>query len=136
VQKKYTFRLLNSTDMFLMFKIIGKIGINEFAECFDRDGMASLMEHVSAEEENEGEEEQDSAAAVIGISVMLELANVIVKNLPSCEAEIYQLLANTSDLTQKQIKELDFVTFAEMIIDFIKKDEFRDFISVVSRLFK
>ena len=127
MDKVYTFRKLNSTDTFLMFKIIGKIGINDFAESFNKDAVMELIANTKGGE---------NANTVIGISVMLEMANVIVGNLPKCEAEIYQLLSNTSNLTVEQVKELDFVTFTEMVIDFVKKEEFKDFIKVVSRSFK
>jgi hypothetical protein len=46
------------------------------------------------------------------------------------------MLSNTSNLTVNQVKELDFATFAEMVIDFIKKEEFKDFFRVASKLFK
>lgn len=127
--KPYTFRTLNSTDTFLMFKILGKIGINEFAECFSKDSVKQVISAVSGDDTS-------GNATMVGISVVLEAANVIIGNLPKCEAEIYQLLSNTSNLTVKQVKELDFVTFAEMLIDFVQKDEFKDFIKVASRLFK
>ena len=123
----YSFRKLNSTDVFLMFKIIGKIGINEFAQSFEKDNMLDLMKNAKNAE---------NATTVMGISVILEMANVIIGNLPKCEAEIYQMLSNTSNLTVEQVKELDFATFTEMVIDFIKKEEFKDFIKVVSKLFK
>ena len=126
----YTFRKLNSTDTFLMFKIIGKIGINEFTACFDKENLKQMISTFAGKDAN-GE-----AYTMAGIAVALEVANVIVSNLPKCEAEIYQLLSNTSNLSVKEIKELDFVTFAQMVIDFIKKDEFRDFASVVSNAFK
>ena len=126
----YTFRKLNSTDTFLMFKIIGKIGVNEFAACFEKDTVKQMI--IAAT----GGENKENATAIVGVSVILEIANVIIGNLPKCEAEIYQMLSQTSDLTVKQVKELDFATFAEMVIDFIKKEEFKDFIKVVSRLFK
>lgn len=125
----YTFRKLNSTDTFLMFKIIGKIGINEFTACFEKDTVKQMIATVTG-----GDTEK--ATAIVGISVIFEIANVITNNLPKCEAEIYQMLSQTSDLSVKQVKELDFVTFTEMVIDFIKKEEFKDFIKVVSRLFK
>ena len=125
MEKVYTFRKLNSTDTFLMFKIIGKIGVNDFAKSFDKDTIQNLMD-------TKGE----NANTIVGISVMLEMANVVISNLPKCEAEVYQMLANTSNLTVEQVKGLDFATFAEMVIDFIKKEEFKDFIKVVSRLFK
>ena len=130
MEKVYTFRKLNSTDIFLMFKIIGKIGINEFTEVFGKDTVKQMVHKFTVgAETNEG-------ATMIGISVVLEMANIILGNLPKCEAEIYQMLSNTSNLTVEQVKALDFATFAEMVIDFIKKEEFKDFIKVVSRLFK
>ena len=126
----YTFRKLNSTDLFLMFKIIGKIGINEFTACFEKDTVKKLIASVA------GGESKDSATAFVGISVVFEMANVIIGNLPKCEAEIYQMLAQTSNLSVKQVQELDFITFTEMVIDFVKKEEFKDFIKVVSKSFK
>ena len=126
----YTFRRLNSTDSFLMFRISGKIGVNEFTACFEKDTVKQMIATVT------GDGSKDNATAMVGISVMLEVANVIISNIPKCEADIYQMLSQTSNLSVKQVKELDFVTFTEMVIDFVKKDEFKDFIKVVSRLFK
>ena len=120
----YTFRTLNSTDTFLMFKILGKVGINEFTDCFNKNSVKEMLSGGS------------NTATAVGISVMLEAANVIIGNLPKCEQEIYQMLSQTSNLSVDQVKELDFTTFIQMVIDFVKKDEFRDFIKVVSRLFK
>lgn len=118
MEKMYTFRKLNSTDTFLMFKIIGKIGIRDLVKSFDEDTL------------------KGANAEMLGISVILEMADAIISNLPECENEVYQLLSNTSNLSVNQVKELDFATFAEMVIDFIKKEEFKDFIKVVSKSFK
>ena len=121
--KVYTFRKLNSTDMFLMFKIIKKIGIKEFADCFSTNDVQKLISS------------KDNVTA-IGISVMLDIVDVVVGNLSQCEKDIYELLSVTSDLTIDQLKEMDIVSFTEMVLDFIKKEEFKDFIKVVSRSFK
>lgn len=126
MEKVYTFRKLNSTDTFTMFKIIGKIGIKDVAKSFDKDTVKDLIKDTKGAE---------NANTIVGISVMLEIANIIITNLPKCDAEIYQLLSQTSNLSVEQIKELDFATFTEMVIDFVKKPEFRDFIKVVSKLF-
>ena len=130
MEKVYTFRKLNSTDTFLMFKIIGKIGINEFTECFGKDAVKQMMQKFAGGKNN------DEGLTMVGLSVILEMANVIIGNLPKCETEVYQILSNTSNLTVEQVKELDFATFTEMVIDFIKKEEFKDFIKVVSKSFK
>ena len=128
MKKVYTFRKLNSTDMFLMFKIMSKIGITEFAKCFEKDTVKELVAGA-------GDSKKD-VSTIVGIAVALEAANVILGNLPKCEGDIYQMLANTSNLSVEKIKKLDFITFAEMVVDFIKKEEFKDFIKVVSGFFK
>ena len=66
----------------------------------------------------------------------MELAEVVLTNMNKCENEIYQLLSNVSNLSVKEVETLDAVIFLEMIIDFVKKDEFKDFFKVVSRLSK
>jgi hypothetical protein len=129
-EKVYTFRPLSAQDVFPMFKILGKIGINEFTECFGKDAVKTMLSTVT------GDNGVKDLNTMVGASVMLEMVNVIINNLPKCEQEIYQLLASTSNLTVEQVKGLGFATFFEMVIDFVKKDEFKDFIKVVSVLFK
>ena len=53
-----------------------------------------------------------------------------------CENEIFTLLANVSDLTVDEIKAFDLTSITKMVVDFVKKEEFKDFIGVVSELFK
>lgn len=128
--KPYKFRNLEATDVFLMSKIISKIGVNEFTACFDKDGINDMIAAVTKEGSGE------KSATMVGVTVVLEIANVIFTNLPKCESEIYQMLASVSGMTENNVKKMDFIAFTEMVIDFIKKEEFRDFIKVVSRLFK
>lgn len=133
--KPYTFRQLGGEDMFLMFRIIGKIGIKEFNACFENDGIRQLIARMAEEKEAEGEDEKSAPPAVTYIAVILEIADVIFKNLPKCEDEVFKLLSQTSDLIIEQVKALSLAQFTEMVVDFIKKEEFRDFIKVVSKLF-
>lgn len=123
--KTYQFRQLNATDVFVMSKIISKIGVNEFTGCLEHGAVKNMLASVT-----DGEKANETAS-VVGISVMLEVANVIFSNLPKCEGDIYQLLSQTSNLSVKEIKTLSFVDFTKMVLDFIKKDEFKDFIKVV-----
>lgn len=124
-KQSYEFRELNATDVFVMSKIIGKIGINEFTGCLEHDAVKNMLASVT------DKEKANDTASVVGISVMLEVANVIFANLPKCENDIYQLLSQTSNLSTKEVKALSFVDFTKMILDFVKKDEFKDFIKVV-----
>lgn len=124
-KKVYEFRKLNATDTFLMFKILSKMNINEIAKGINTDSVKEMMGDPSKVD-----------ATTVGVAVMMEIVNVLLSNLPKCENEIYQLLSNTSNLKVHDIQKMDFATFTEMVIDFVKKEEFKDFVSVVSRLFK
>ena len=137
--KPYEFRRLNATDIFLMVKIIGNIGLKELATSFKdgsfKDVFSSLInKHIK--EAAEKEENKEDTVAEIGISIAFELANTIIANLPKCETEIYQLLAQVSGKKVNEISKIDAVVFFEMIIEIKKKEEFKDFIKVVSKLFK
>ena len=130
-EKVYKFRELCAEDIFPMFKIISKIGVNEFTACFDKDGLKGLIAQASAE----GGEDKEQMASIVGVSVVLEVANVVFSKLPDCKEDIYHILSQTSNLSKDKIRSLPFATFTEMVIDFIKKEEFVDFIKVVSKLF-
>ena len=133
--KPYTFRKLGAPDIFLMAKIIKQIGIKEFKSCFESDGIKSLVQNTMMDDKAKAEGGETNIISV-GVGVALEVADVIIGNLPKCEHDIYQMLANTSDLTVEEIKAPgNAAMFLEMVIDFIKKEEFRDFIKVVSKLF-
>ena len=137
--KPYTFRTLGGEDMFLMFKIIGKIGVKEFNACFENNGIKNLVASMMGEKlakAKEDEDKEETSFSVTYIEVILEVADVIFKNIPKCENEVFQMLSQTSNLSIEQVKKLNLAQFTEMVIDFIKKEEFKDFIKVVSKLFK
>lgn len=126
-EKPYTFRRLSTQDMFPMFKVISKLGIREFQA---NGGIKEIALRFV------GDNKENVNTTALGIDIALEIASLIIENLPKCEAEIYQLLSQTSNLTVDEIKEQDMAITVEMIVDFIKKEEFGDFFRVVSKLFK
>lgn len=121
-EKSYEFRKLAAVDVAPMCKIIGKIGIDKFADCFQSDAVKALMT------------KNKKNIDIIGIQVILDIANIIIVAIPSCESDIFALFASVSGLTVDEIKAFDLSTFTEMIVDFVKKEEFKDFIGVVSKL--
>ncbi len=132
-EKPYTFRKLASTDVFLMFRIISAIGIKEFSAIMEKESIGKL---ISSATKGSGKT-SDDVISQVGLSIVLEAADIIFANLPKCEKEIYQMLANTSNLTVEEITAPgNAIMFAEMVIDFLKKEEFGDFFKVVSKLFK
>ena len=131
-EKPYTFRPLQAEDTFLMCKIIKAIGIKEFKGCFEEGGIQEMMAQFMGGDQEEGNE---AAVVKAGVAVFIDIADVILGNLPKCENEIFQMLASTSDMSEQAIRKMAFADFFGMVIDFVKKEEFRDFIKVVSRLF-
>ena len=125
-KKAYEFRKLGALDIAPMCKIIGKIGITEFGKCFESETVLNLIKQQNAAQIQD----------IAGLQVVLEIANIIVCHIPEVEKDIFALLASVSGLTVETIKAFDLATFTEMVIDFIKKPEFKDFIGVVSKLFR
>ena len=125
-EKKYELRRLNASDIFMMSKILSSIGIKEFRKCFDSEKIGELVKGTKTED----------AAAKVGVAVMFDIAGIVLDNLPSCEKYVYAFLANLSGLQADEIAALPMAEFAEMVVDVIKKEDFRDFMKVVSRSFK
>ena len=125
-EKKYQFRELNATDIAPMCAIVGKIGINNFTECFNSDELLDLFD------KNKGVKNLTNLA---GMTIVFEMVNTIVSNIPKCEKEVFDLLASVSGLKVTEIKAFGLAEFTEMVVDFVKKEEFKDFFKVVSKLF-
>lgn len=114
--KHYELRRLSSKDIFPMAKIISKIGVKEFSSAFN--GVDVTGGNVSA----------------VGFTVFIDIAGIIFENLGSCEKEIYSFLSDLSGVGVKDLQDLSMADFAQMIIDLVQKEEFRDFFKVVSKL--
>ena len=121
-EKNYTLRKLEAKDIAPMASILSKIGIKEIKGCFS---------HVMTD----GKTTEESIAAV-GAAVMFEMAGVILGNYERCQNDIFRFLSSLSGMDMKQIESLPIDTFTEMIIDLVSKEEFKDFMKVVSALFK
>jgi len=128
-EKTYELRKLTADDVFPMFQIISKIGIKEFKTCFDAPEVKAALEKMAAGDET-------ANLNSVGLIVALDVASLLMANLPKCKEDIYLLLAQLSGMNKKEIASLDLVTFTDMVIDVIRKEEFADFFQRVSKLFR
>lgn len=126
-----TLRSLQGADIFPMSAIIKKIGVKEFKNAFQDEEIKDLVKSI-----NSGEISKDAAANQAGMAVILNIVDVVLGNLPRAEKDIYKFLASLSGMKPDEVAALPMATFTGMVIDVIQKDEFKDFIKVVSRLFK
>ena len=133
VEPAYMLRNLAAKDVFPMVKIISKIGIN----AFESEEIKKLVSAISTDnKEKEEDSGEKDGMTVIGISVALNIANTLLGHLGDCEQEIYTFLCGLSGKGKEELMEMPMNTFLEMVVDVFKKEEFRGFIGVVSRLVK
>jgi len=95
------------------------------------------MMYIIPSQSTDEEKESDNGGILVAATAVAEIANVLLANIGNCEKEIYQLLAQTSNLTVAEITAPgNAVMFVDMIFDFVRKEEFPGFFEAVSRLFK
>lgn len=126
--KPYTFRPLETTDIFPMFKLLNKMGFRDFKE---NEGLKKVVFMFSG-----GTVDGKVDVNSLGIDMFFEIAAIIVDAIPKIETELYTLLSSVAGLKPEDIKKQSPAVTFEMIIDFIRKEEFKDFFKVASKLFK
>lgn len=132
----YELRKLQSKDAFSMLRIINKIGVKEFKDVLESDAVKQAIASATAPKPASGEPEAKAETDKIGMTVALEIVNVLIMNIPSCEDDIYTFLSSLSGLKKKDVQELEMNVFFSMIMDVFKKQEFASFFGDVSKLVK
>jgi hypothetical protein len=126
-KKPYTFRKLQATDIAPMAAVISKIGIDQFTDCFASTGdLAKIFRDKTKTKE--------AITNIAGMKIAFKVANIVLAHYGECQNDIFALLADVSGLTVKEISEMSPATFAKMLIDFIKMDDFADFFKVALEL--
>lgn len=127
-KKEYTLRNLQARDVFAMSRIIRAIGIDQFKCAFSEDFLNSITPDSAGGEKD--------IAATVGVEMFFEIAGIIVNGIPKCEKDVYAFISDISEIPVDMVETLPMNTFFNIVIDIVKKDEFKDFIGVVSKLFK
>lgn len=122
---EYTFRQLKSTDIFPVCNIISKIGIKELRNSFKGQDISAL---TNAEDED--------AILALGVGVAFDVAGVVFANMHKCQQEIYAFLSSVTELSEEELKAMPPADFADIVIQFFKKEELKDFMKVVSKFIK
>lgn len=117
--KTYTMRNLEFDDIFLVTAILNKIGLSELKGCLQSPDVRAAIAS--------GAEGKEIDLSAVGVTVMLEVASVIVSHLGDCKREIYALLAALTGMKESEIGKLPFRTSVKLIREVITKPEFADF---------
>lgn len=132
--KPYTLRKLSADDIFIFSTILKQIGFKEFKSALDSEEIKGLVTSLT-NKNDDAQEENPVSIEKIGISIMLDVAGIIIANLECAKDSIYKLLSKLSGMNKEEIAALDMEVFVEMIIDVFKQEGFRNFFKVVSKLF-
>lgn len=130
--KAYTLRQPQADDIFLMFRILSKVGIRNIKGCFESEEVKNAMRLMAASNDTEDAGNISS----IGMLVAVDVASVIMEHLDGAKEDIYNFLSRLSGMKTKEIAEMNPGDFFEMIMDVIKLEGFRDFFMRVYALFK
>lgn len=115
---EFKMRKLKGSDYGPLSQIIGKIDImDDLVELF------ANQEKIDVKDKTE----LDRIIQDRGVKIMSRLLKKIFINLEAAQDDIFDLLADVCGITPKDIAEMDFVEFRDLIIEFLKKPEIKGF---------
>lgn len=133
MEQKFELRGLKASDFFLVTRILSKIGVKEFKGIVESDEIKGAIRKMA---DNQSGEIAEADVASIGMTVVFDIASVVLERMENCEKDIYRLLANLSGMKETEIADLPMADFGEMVISVIKHEGFRDFFTAVIKQFK
>lgn len=122
-------RKLCATDLFVMVKILNKIGFNKVKDAIDIDEIKKARATLTTDN-------NDEVISSLGTNIVMSVAGVLLENLPNIEKDLYELIGNLANMKPKDIAQMDIAQFMETIVAVLKKEEFKDFFREASKLIK
>lgn len=152
---KYVKRKLGVRDLMPVVRMLSRLRISDFKECFSRDTLNDAVEtakkklqgktsNVSVQEEENGLEEKesqeekklkkDALVKEAGAAVALKAAEVLLTNLPLIEDDLMDFLASMCDMEPKAYRELPPGALLVTLREIFSSDEAQDFFTEAARL--
>ena len=129
--KKYEFRKLNSRDLFMIIKLVKKIGLDNFSKVLEKGNIKEIVDKFTGKETktttktSKKAKNKETEYLQVGLAIGLEAGQVVIERLDVCEDEIFEILSKTSNLEMKDLEEMPIDEFIEMIFDFVKLEDFQ-----------
>jgi hypothetical protein len=130
--KKYEFRKLNSRDLFMIIKLLKKIGLDNFSKVLEKGNIKEIVDKFTDKDTKttttktlKKAKNKETEYYQVGLAIGLEAGQVVIERLNECEDEIFEILSKTSNLEMKDLEEMPIDEFIEMIFDFVKLEDFQ-----------
>lgn len=115
MERTYKLRQLKDSDLFLIVKIIKKLGIKEIENLFSVD-------------------KSDKTDEEVGKSIIFNLVDMVIDNLDKVENEIYELCSKLTDMSVEELRNAEFGTLPLIIFDVFGEVKNTNFFKVVFKL--
>lgn len=126
---EFNLRMLQASDLFMMVKIINKIGINNVKGAIDTEKIKNARKNMT--EENRTEVFTD-----VGMDITMSVMEVVLEKLPIIEDELYNFMGAVSGIKAKEVAKLSINDFMALFVAICKKEEFKDFFNQALQLIK
>ena len=124
-------RNLQATDIFLIVKILNKIGYEKIRKEINVDEIMSVREKLSTTDD---EKKKTSLIAEYGVNVVMSVLGIILENLPLIEQDLYNFVGSVAGMKAKDVAKMDINKFVDLLIEIVNKEEFKDFFKRASKL--
>lgn len=131
----YKMRKLNATDIFPMLNIISKIGLKNIKTLINDGTVEAIVHSVKPKsgQNEKGETKGSYDLEKVGLSLFLELGDIVCSNIMKCQNDIFEFFASLCEVDIDKLKNLGMEEFVVLIIQFVQKEELKDFMKVVSK---
>lgn len=124
-------RNLQATDIFLIVKILNKIGYEKIRKEINVDEIMSVREKLSTTDD---EKKKTSLIAEYGVNVVMSVLGILLENLPLIEQDLYNFVGSVAGIKAKDVAKMDINKFLDLLIEIVNKEEFKDFFKRASKL--
>ena len=126
---EFNLRMLQASDLFMMVKIINKVGINNVKGAIDVEKIKNARKNMTVENSTE-------VMTDVGMDITMSVMEVVLERLPLIEDELYNFMGAVSGLKSKEVAKLSINDFMALFIAIFKKEEFKDFFTQALQLIK
>ena len=112
-----------------MMALINKIGLEKIMSLMENKAIFNLIQGqkpMKIDEEGNEVEDKEEYLKQVGMA-MVAIVQLVISCLGNCRNELYTVLSSASNLTVEEVSKLPLKYVSSMIVDFVKKDDFKDF---------